>query len=273
MEIFEQFGLIISDKKCKLEPKREILLLSWNQSSATKELYMPNDRQSTILDLFKLLNTVQRGFLLSNDAICSTNTSLQRSWFVLNDEIPDASTARDVLVDQQDPEKQETPIDLEYSSRDSSYGRCLSGLGSNPRTVNGRISTSLGSLERARSQLNEQSRGDVGRFLRSPAAPQLASELRNLYRKIQHLGLQIQTVGQLGRLPIRPIISLNPLPVVGPRSNSGLVRKRIQQDTTSLRINKPERSKGVMDGGIQSYMGERNLMDPSTNPNDILDIN
>ncbi|KAA6376076.1 MAG: hypothetical protein EZS28_028397 [Streblomastix strix] len=47
--------------------------------------------------------------------------SSERTWMVWNDEITDASAARDVLMDQQDRRKQETFFDMEHSSRDSSY--------------------------------------------------------------------------------------------------------------------------------------------------------
>jgi hypothetical protein len=55
MEIFEQFGLTISLKKCELEPKQELVFLGWTWNSATMELYMPEDRKSTNLDLLKRL--------------------------------------------------------------------------------------------------------------------------------------------------------------------------------------------------------------------------
>ncbi|KAA6359332.1 MAG: hypothetical protein EZS28_045140, partial [Streblomastix strix] len=67
-------------------------------------------------------NTVQGGFPLSDAPIFSTNMSSERTRMVWDDEITDASTARDVLVDQQDIRKQETFFDMEHSSRDSSYG-------------------------------------------------------------------------------------------------------------------------------------------------------
>ncbi|KAA6379977.1 MAG: hypothetical protein EZS28_024499 [Streblomastix strix] len=67
-------------------------------------------------------NTVQGGFPLSDAPIHNTNMSGERTWMVRNDEITDVSTARDVLVDQQDIRKQETFFDIEHSSRDSSYG-------------------------------------------------------------------------------------------------------------------------------------------------------
>ncbi|KAA6362690.1 MAG: hypothetical protein EZS28_041784, partial [Streblomastix strix] len=52
-EIFEQFCLTLSLKKCELELKQEIVFLGWTWNSATMELFKPNDRRSTNLDLLK----------------------------------------------------------------------------------------------------------------------------------------------------------------------------------------------------------------------------
>ncbi|KAA6395767.1 MAG: hypothetical protein EZS28_008699, partial [Streblomastix strix] len=140
-------------------------------------------------------NTVQRGFPLFAAPIFCTSMSSERIWMVRDDEITDASTARDVLVDQQDIRKQGTFFDLEHSSRDSSYGCSQPGLGSDSGIKNGRNSSSLRSLEERGSAMDQQSQGNGGHFLRRlKAAPQLASGLRNLYKIIQHLGLQVQTV-------------------------------------------------------------------------------
>ncbi|KAA6322559.1 MAG: hypothetical protein EZS28_054420, partial [Streblomastix strix] len=74
-------------------------------------------------------NTVQGGFPLSDATILSTNTSSQRTAIVWDDKITDASTARDVLVDQQDIRKQETLFDMEHFSRETSYGCSPQGWG------------------------------------------------------------------------------------------------------------------------------------------------
>ncbi|KAA6314783.1 MAG: hypothetical protein EZS28_055524, partial [Streblomastix strix] len=73
-------------------------------------------------------NTVQGGFPLSDAPMFSTNMSSERTWMVRYNVIADASTARDVLVDQQDIRKQETFFDIEHSSRDYSYGCSSPGL-------------------------------------------------------------------------------------------------------------------------------------------------
>ncbi|KAA6395732.1 MAG: hypothetical protein EZS28_008744 [Streblomastix strix] len=71
MEIFEQFSLTISPKKCELEPKQEIVFLGWTWNSATMELYMPDDRRSTNLDLLKRLVKTILAKRQSNDIVAS----------------------------------------------------------------------------------------------------------------------------------------------------------------------------------------------------------
>ncbi|KAA6361201.1 MAG: hypothetical protein EZS28_043273, partial [Streblomastix strix] len=100
-------------------------------------------------------NTVQRGFPLSDAFILSTVTSSERTGMVWNDEITDASTARDVLVDQQDIRKQETFFDMEHSSRDSSYGCSPQGWGATLELRTGRSSSSMGSLEKGGNKMDK----------------------------------------------------------------------------------------------------------------------
>ncbi|KAA6362351.1 MAG: hypothetical protein EZS28_042120, partial [Streblomastix strix] len=75
-------------------------------------------------------------------------------------------------------------------------------LGSDSGFENGRSSSSLRPLEKRGSAMDQLSailkRSDnsliESNLRRLKAAPQLASGLRNLYKIIQHLGLQVQTV-------------------------------------------------------------------------------
>ncbi|KAA6378488.1 MAG: hypothetical protein EZS28_025986, partial [Streblomastix strix] len=134
-------------------------------------------------------NTVQGGFPLSDAPIYSTNMSSERTRMVRDDEITDASTARDVLVDQQDIRKQETFFDMEHSSRDSSYGCSPPGLGSDSGTENGRSSSGVGPLEERGDAMDQQSQGNGGHFLRS-------SVFRNTLRTIGNEG-NSDKIGQL----------------------------------------------------------------------------
>ncbi|KAA6384962.1 MAG: hypothetical protein EZS28_019513, partial [Streblomastix strix] len=77
----------------------------------------------------------------------------------------------------------------------------------------------------------------------------------------------------LGRLQYGLITCVKPISLVEPRCNSGFIPKPIQCDPTSLCINRHEGLECVIDRSIQSYMGERNPLDPPTYPNDILDFN
>ncbi|KAA6397101.1 MAG: hypothetical protein EZS28_007369 [Streblomastix strix] len=107
----------------------------------------------------------------------------------------------------------------------------------------------------------------VSNLRRLKAAPQLASGLKNLYKIIQHLGLQ------LGRLQYKFTTSVNIIPSVENRANSGIIRKPIQCDPNSLCINRPGGHEYTMNRSIQTYSGEKNPVDPSTYPNDSLDFN
>ncbi|KAA6370109.1 MAG: hypothetical protein EZS28_034365 [Streblomastix strix] len=53
----------------------------------------------------------------------------QRIWMLWNDEITDASTARDILMGKYDIRRQPTFFDMENSTRDSSYGCCPKSWG------------------------------------------------------------------------------------------------------------------------------------------------
>ncbi|KAA6366987.1 MAG: hypothetical protein EZS28_037487, partial [Streblomastix strix] len=80
-------------------------------------------------------------------------------------------------------------------------------------------------------------------------------------------------IGQLGRLQYRLITCVNPISLVEPRANSGFIRISMQCGPISLCINRPERLERAMNRSIQSYMSERNSLDPPSYPNDILDFN
>ncbi|KAA6361970.1 MAG: hypothetical protein EZS28_042503, partial [Streblomastix strix] len=265
-------------------------------------------------------NTVQGGFPLSDAPIYSTNMSSERTWMVWDDEITDASTARDVLVDQQDIRKQETFFDKEHSSGDSSYGCSLPGLGSDSGTENGRSSSSIESLEERGSAMDQLSQGNGGHFLRSSVFRNTLRTIGNegnsdkigrLFDSIQSQKTEGSTttsiwsqesiqnnstfgsismdstrsrsdqlhsrfseqIGQLGGLQYKPTTFVNSIYVVEPREHTGFIRKPIQCDYTSLRINRSEELICTMDRSIQPYMGEQNPLDPPTYPNDILDFN
>ncbi|KAA6364057.1 MAG: hypothetical protein EZS28_040416, partial [Streblomastix strix] len=243
-------------------------------------------------------NTVQGSFPLSDALILSTDTSSERARMVRDDEITDASTARDRLQLRMQPP----------------------GLGSDSGTENGRSSSNVGSLEERGNKMDKQQEGNGGHFLRFSVFRNTLRTIGNegdsdkigqLFDSIQSwktegstttsiwtqesiqdnptfgsLGINStrsrsdqlhnrfsEQIGQLGRLQYKPTIGTNPISLVEPRANSGFIRKPIQCDSTSLRINRPEGLECAMDRSIQPYMGERNPLDPPTYPNDILDIN
>ncbi|KAA6320373.1 MAG: hypothetical protein EZS28_054693, partial [Streblomastix strix] len=171
------------------------------------------------------------------------------------------------------------------------------GLGSDSGIENGRSSSSIGPLEEGRSAMDQQSQGNGGHFFRS-------SVFRNALRTIGNEGnsdkigqlfdsIQSQKTVQTVRVP--GVInctadSLSKLDSQGDYSiNPQLaqilflwwnlettlehIHKPIQRDSTLLCIYRPEGLKWAMDWSIQPYMGERNPLDPSTYPNDILDFN
>ncbi|KAA6387110.1 MAG: hypothetical protein EZS28_017363 [Streblomastix strix] len=169
-----------------------------NELGFTQEISKDNFRQSHELSKISGSNnwnfkfsqkTVQGGFSLSDAPQFSTNMSSERTRMVQDDEITDASTARDVLLDQQEIRKQEIFFDIEHFSRDSSYGCSPPRLRSDFGTENGRSSSSMGPLEKGEREMDQQQQGNGSHFLRS-------SVFRQLLRTIGNEG-NSDTIGQL----------------------------------------------------------------------------
>ncbi|KAA6401065.1 MAG: hypothetical protein EZS28_003404 [Streblomastix strix] len=184
---------------------------------------------------FKLPQTTEHvGFPQSDAPIYSTNMSSERTRKVRDDEITDASTARDTITTE----------------------AARHGNGITPELRTGDVLVAWDIWKRDEIKWTNNSK----------EMEVISSGLHARSRSDQLSSRFSECIGQLGGLQYKPTTFVNPISVVEPRANSGFIRKPIQCDPTSLCINRLEGFECPMDISIQLYIGEWNPLVPSHYP-------
>ncbi|KAA6393459.1 MAG: hypothetical protein EZS28_011015 [Streblomastix strix] len=88
-------------------------------------------------------NTVRGGFPLSDAPGCSINIGCERTTQLREDEDSTTTVTKNVLEHQQNPEKQGSLFDMEYSSRDSNNLRSPHGWGAKLKLRTGEVLVAL----------------------------------------------------------------------------------------------------------------------------------